>query len=571
MRLTGGEILLRALKIEKVPYVYGIVGGRFMSFLREVSQDPSIHYIGTRHEASAAHMAAATFHSTGQMGVCLGEMGPGCGNLVPGVLSAFNNNIPMIVMTSNNSNNRTYPFRGMFMEFDAENLFKPITKWNAVVRDPATIPELVRWAFREALTGKPGPVHLDFTADALATAVELDEEIFDMVPQQYRAIGRSRGDDEQLEKAAGLLAQAERPFLVAGGGVIASEAVSEFRQLATMLGAPSTATQMGLGAVSETDPQYIGQGGIIGGHAIPQGLQEADVVLAVGCRFSSWLWGSQGPLAHGKSGQKIIHIDIDPSVVGKLNRVEVGLLGDAKAILRELIQVVDGRVEKVSKKQEWTHNLVNTYKGYREELAHLTVEDQTIMHPARAAKEIGEFLPEDALVVFDGGHTTFWSNDFTPIREPRTRFHDPGNAQLGYGTPYAHAIKLLQPDRPVFSITGDGSFGFTIQELDTARRYGIQVVHILHNNAAWGVQQNSQRKMYNYEFGVELEGTNYAEIAKGFGCYGERVTSPEEIKPAIKRAMESGLPAVLDIQVCFDPHPCMKYMGAVSGVGKKDK
>jgi thiamine pyrophosphate-dependent acetolactate synthase large subunit-like protein len=568
MKMTGGEILLRCLKIEKVPFVFGIVGGRFMSFLRQVSLEPTMEYVGTRHEAPAAHMAAAVFHSTGKMGVCLGEMGPGSVNLVPGVQSAYNNNIPMIVMTSNNPNRSSYPFHGMFMDFDAENLFKPITKWNAVVRDGKRIPELVQWAFREALSGKPGPVHLDFSADALAHTVDIDESVFDVVPSHYRVISRPRSSAKEIKVAAEILMTSERPLLLAGGGVIASGATEEFRQLAKTLKAPATATQMGIGVVSSTDPDYIGQGGIIGGHSIPRALQEADVVLAVGCRFSSWLWGKNGPLSPGGPTQKIIHIDIDPSVIGKLTRVEVGLQGDAKLILKDIIDALYLQNYQ-SAEREWTRSLVETYRAYREELTGLMYDDQPVLHPALLANEIGEFLPEQSLVVFDGGHTTFWSNDFTPIQEPRTRFHEPGNSQLGYGTPYAHAIKLLHPDRPVFSITGDGSFGFTLQELDTARRYGIQVVHIIHNNSAWGIQQSSQRNMYNYSYGVELSETNYADIARGFGCYGERITDIAEIKPALKRALASGLPAVIDVEVRFEPHPAKKYIGAMSSAGLK--
>ncbi len=570
MKMSGGEILLNTLKIENIPFVYGIVGGRFMSFLKAVSEEPSMEYVGTRHEASAAHMAAATFHSTGKMGVCLGEMGPGSINLAPGVLSAFNNNIPMLVMTSNNSTGGTYPFKGMFMDFDAENIFKPMTKWNAVVRDAKRIPELVQWAFREALSGKPGPVHLDFTADALSSIVDVDESIFIVTPNQYRITSRSRATSEDINKAVELLLKAERPLLLAGGGVVVSGATNEFRQLAEMLKAPATATQMGIGAVSSTDPNYIGQGGIIGGNAIPRALEEADVVLAVGCRFSSWLWGKNGSLAQGGEKQHIIHIDIDPSVIGKLNRVELGLQGDAKAILTDLIEALHSRNINITERL-WMRSLLDTYNQYRNVLNQMTQEETPIMHPARLAKEIGDFLPKDALVVFDGGHTTFWSNDFTPIEEPRTRFHEPMNGQLGFGTPYAHAIKLLHPDRPVINITGDGSFGFTIQELDTARRYGIQVIHIIHNNAAWGIQQSSQRKLYNYEFGVDLSETNYAEIARGFGCYGERISRPEEIKPALERAINSGLPAVIDVEVFFESHPAKKYLGAVSSVEAKVK
>jgi acetolactate synthase-1/2/3 large subunit len=184
------------------------------------------------------------------------------------------------------------------------------------------------------------------------------------------------------------------------------------------------------------------------------------------------------------------------------------------------------------------------------------------MHPAALAAEIGAALPADAFAVYDGGHTTFWSNDLTPALEPRTRFHEPGMAHLGFGIPYAHALKLLFPDRPVRNITGDGAFAFTLQELDTARRLGLNVVHVIHNNSAWGVVGAGQRRA-GFELGIALEGTDYVAIAKGFGCHAARVSRREEVAPALERALASGLPAVIDAHVRFEPHPGLpRFAGA---------
>jgi acetolactate synthase-1/2/3 large subunit len=292
----------------------------------------------------------------------------------------------------------------------------------------------------------------------------------------------------------------------------------------------------------------------LGGKAIVRALTEADVVLVVGCRLTSWMWDGKGPLVRGWPTQKVIHVDISPSVIGKNTLVEVGIEGDAKAVLTDLLSAVQERKEPV-RGRAWTRYLVEIYHHYREQLEHLASDrSQSVMHPATLAKAVGEFIPDDALVVFDGGHTAFWSNDFTPILHPRTRFFEQGMGILGFGVPYAHAIKKLYPDRPVFHITGDGSFGFALQELDTARRYGWPVIHIIHNNEAWGIIKAGQLKRYGYAIGSDLSGTHYAEIAKSFGCYGERVTDPDQIQPALRRAVESGLPAVLDCLVRFEPH-----------------
>ena len=189
------------------------------------------------------------------------------------------------------------------------------------------------------------------------------------------------------------------------------------------------------------------------------------------------------------------------------------------------------------------------------------------MHPAALAQALGRALPADALAVFDGGHTTFWSNDLTPVFAPRTRFHDPGMSQLGFGLPYALALKLLHPGRAVLNITGDGAFGFTLQELDTARREKLAVINVIHNNASWGIIRAGQRAALDFELGTSLEGTDYAAIARGFGCHGETVNRAEEVAPALQRAFASGLPAVLDCRTRFVPHPCLPIFGSMNRFG----
>ncbi|HEX6723593.1 MAG TPA: thiamine pyrophosphate-dependent enzyme, partial [Burkholderiaceae bacterium] len=201
------------------------------------------------------------------------------------------------------------------------------------------------------------------------------------------------------------------------------------------------------------------------------------------------------------------------------------------------------------------------------QLAALAEEPGAVMHPAALASAIGRALPDDALAVYDGGHTTFWSNDLTPVHAVRTRFHDPGMSHLGFGLPYALALQLAHPQRPVFHLTGDGSFGFTLQELDTARRHELPVITLVHNNEAWGVIRAGQRKQFDFEFATSLEGTDYAAIARGFGCHGETVTQVQEVAPAIARARASGLPAVIDCRTRFVPHPCMPAFASMNRFG----
>jgi acetolactate synthase-1/2/3 large subunit len=564
MQLTGAEALVRSLLPEKVPYVFGVVGGKLNGFLYALSRTPAIRYVGTRHEGSGPLMAAAIAAASGRMCVAIGEMGPGSSNLVSTAGVAYNNNLPLLLITSNNLHACSYPNRGMFMELETRDLFRPVTKWNAVVHDGRRIPELVRTAFREAQSGRPGPVHLDVPQDAFITRYDYDAAAFDVEPENYRVTAGPRAPAELTEKAADLLAQARRPLLLAGGGVARAGASALFRELADLLKAPATTTQMGLGVVASDAPCFVGHGGIIGGSAIGRAFDEADLVLAVGCRFSSWLWDDKGPLV--RPGCKLININVDPGSIGRVVRHDVGLLADARLALADLLPAVKQRLKEPTA-PEWRDSLAAAYGDYRDKLAALAADRGKVMHPAAVAQEIARFMPRDALVTYDGGHTSFWSNDFTPVHEARTRFHDPGMSQLGFGTPYAVALKLHYPDRPVFNIIGDGAFGFTIQELDTARRYGLPIVNIIHNNASWGIIKAGQRKAFDFMLGADLTDTNYAEIATGFGCHGEVVTKVENVGPALQRALDSGLPAVVDCHVRFEAHPAMPNFGKMNSYG----
>ena len=215
----------------------------------------------------------------------------------------------------------------------------------------------------------------------------------------------------------------------------------------------------------------------------------------------------------------------------------------------------------------WRESLRAVRARYVDTLASMAEEREPVMHPAALAQAIAAALPTDALVVFDGGHTTFWSNDMTPVHDPRTRFHEPGMSHLGFGLPYGIALQLQAPDRPVLNITGDGSFGFTLNELDTARRAGAPVVTVIHNNEAWGIIRSGQKAQLGFEFGTGLEGTDYAGIARGFGCFGERIEHADDIAPAMARAFASGLPAVLDCRTRFVPHPASPMFGAMNRFG----
>lgn len=563
LRLTAGAALARTLVACGVRDVFGIAAGKLAPFLAAVGEDERLTHLGVRHEAAATWMAAATYAATGRIAVAYGESGPGSHNLVSALGTAYNNNLAALVITSGVPSALARPYEGMVMETDNMRLFSASTRWGAVVRDPERIPALVHRALRAALTGRPGPVHLEVPADVLGAEAEYRVAELDL-PLERVLPARTAADPDAVAVAAELLAGAERPLVIAGGGVARAFAEDELCAVVDALGAAATATQMGLGAVSTEDPNFIGHGGVIGGDAVLRAFAEADVVLAVGCRFSSWLWDGRRPAIRGE----LVHIDVDPEIAGRAVPGGTGLAGDARLVLQQLLAALEGTAaggsadgRRSAADPEWRAGLAAERAEWRAAYLAAADDGDAPVHPAVLAAELGRALPADALVTYDGAHTSFFSNDFTPATTPRTRFHEPGMGHLGFGIPYANALKAAFPDRPVVNITADGAFGFTLQELDTARRYGLNAVHVIHNNSAWGVIRLGQKRA-GFELGTDLAGTDHVAIARAFGCHAERIERREDVAPALQRALAAGAPAVIDVTTRLVPHPGLPRFGA---------
>jgi acetolactate synthase-1/2/3 large subunit len=560
--LTASEAIVAGLVAAGVSDLFGIAGGKFAPLLAAIDREPRLRFTGTRHEAAAAFMATAVAHRTGRPAACVAEMGPGALNLASGLDTAYTNHLPVIALTVGTPARLSGPAHGQLMELDAASVFGAVTKWRATLSHPERTGELLARALSEALGGGRGPVHVELGYDVLASAASAGSagEIARWVAAATE-IDRPQPDPDALARAAGLLRESRRPLIVAGGGVVASEGGAELRALAALLDAPVIVTQMGIGLLADDDPSLVGQGGLVFGEQVLRALREADVVLAAGCRFSSWLWDGAHPAGADNPAQRLIHLDIERAEIGRLRPADVALVGDARAGLGRLLDALgDGG----SADPEWRVGLADERAAYVERLGELGRDGDPgeLMHPAQLARALGEAIPGDALVVYDGAHTSFWSNDLTPVSAPRTRFHDPGSGHLGFGVPYAHALALLEPGRPVIEITGDGAFGFSVAELDTAVRLGLRVVHVIHDNQAWGVISFSQRRL-GFSLGTDLPGTDYAAIARGFGAHGERVDTLDEVGPALARALAAPGPSVIDARVSFVPHPGLPRFGAM--------
>jgi acetolactate synthase I/II/III large subunit len=542
------------LKKHGVRFVAGVPAGQLVGVMDALGRDREITYVTTRHEEAAGHMADAISRVTNSVGVCFGTTGPGATNLLPGVAAAAADNIPLLALTGNNQSFLVYPAHDNLQDGDHLALYRPITKWNAVLRDADRAPELVERAFRAALSGRPGAVHLDIPVD-----VGFQRRRFEIDRSPAQLPGRPLGDPDLIGRAAIALLSAERPLLLAGGGVVRSGATEAFRALVQLTSFPATTTLMGLGVIPPDHPSNIGSGGWYGGEAALKAMQEADVILAVGCKFSTWTVIDKPPRYPRRSGQTLIQIDIDPEMLGKNARIDLGIAGDARRVLEELAQALRG--SRFAADPGWKAALGAERDRYRALVS--SIADQRAVgaeappNEAAVARALAAIIDREAIVAFDGGQIMEWTHTFIPVREPNNgHLFNPGMGHLGFGQPFANAAKLAHPEREVVNIAGDGGFGCTVQELETAARYGLNVINVVCNDSAWGMYKPIEEQVFqNPRMGTRLTEVNFARVGEGFGCYGERVTRLEDLGAAFVRARASGKPAVLDVPVRFTPHP----------------
>jgi acetolactate synthase-1/2/3 large subunit len=411
------------------------------------------------------------------------------------------------------------------------------------------MPQLTQLAIRSAVSGRPGPVYLDLPSDVLCDKMDTDASPV-LPPERYRATTPPVADERLIQKAAKMLAKADWPLIHPGGGVLRSGAWEEVKELAEYLSAPVSASVGARGAIPEDHPLCL----------IPPGLgaitaqTKADVVLLVGSRLGDMdFWGR--PPFWGEGGkQRFIQIDIEPQNIGLNRPVDLALLGDAKATLRALIKAV----RKQTKPRRETPQLKEARQAQKTWLdgwKEGANSNKVPIHPLRLMQEVREFFPRQAICAVDGGNTAVWAIYQNRIYEPRSFLWAGDSGHLGTGVPYAIGAKLARPKTPVYCITGDGSFGFNAMEMETAAREKLPIIVIIANDKAWGMIKGVQKAGYQERYcGVDFSDARYDKLAESLGCYGERVTKPTQIKPALKRAVNSGLPAVLDVIVNAEVH-----------------
>ncbi len=528
-KIDGGTLVAKALKAEGVKYLFGLFGGHIASILAGSNRE-GIKIIDVRHEQAAGHAAEGWARVTGQLGVAVVTAGPGVTDVVTAVANAFQAGSPMLVLAGRSPVGSFE--KGPLQEMDHLEFMKPITKWARTVYETKRIPEYISIAYKYALAGKPGPVFLECPVDVLNTMVEESEVVFPN-PGKSRTTSKVLGNPELVKEAAELLIKAHRPVVMAGNTVYWSQASRELQQFIETINAPVFLNGMGRGCISADHPQIFV-------YSRRFALSQADITVLIGTAIDFRLSYGAPPLFN-RDG-KVIQIDIDQTEIGHNRPVDVGILGDTKEVLKQLIAELVQRG--VPKRSEWLEK-VRADEAERIKAQEPFMNSDAIpIHPCRLLREVRNFLDRDAIVVGDGGDIVSFAAQILKIYYPG-HWLDPGKLGcLGVGTGFAIAAKLAKPDKQVLIVHGDGAFGLNAMEFDTMVRHDIPVVSVIGNNRAWNPISKGRESLAR---GLGL--ARYDKVVEALGGHGEFVEKPEEIRPALERAFASGLPACVNVMI----------------------
>jgi acetolactate synthase-1/2/3 large subunit len=535
VKMSGAKALIESLKKQKVEVIFGIPGGYVLP-IYDVLYDSDIKHILMRHEQCAAHAADGYARASGRVGVCMSTSGPGATNLVTGIANAYMDSSPIIAFTGNVP--RAFIGKDAFQETDIVGVTTPITKCNFQITSAKEIHKIVKTAFYVASTGRPGPVLVDLPKD---TQTEVDNMEFDNGVSLRGYKPNVEPHPLQIEKAVKLLIQAERPVIVAGGGVITSGASREILALAELLVAPVSTTLMGKGCIPENHPLSLGMLGMHGTIAANKIVPEADVLLAVGMRFTDRSTGKAETFCRDA---KIIHIDIDSAEIGKNIRPHVPIVADAKIALK----AIQDRLVKSFRKKErstWMSRVQEQKKQQAE------MENKDGMTPMHLLAELRKILPENAIITTEVGQNQMWAALYLKSYKPRTFISSGGLGTMGFGFPASLGAKVACPNVPVVDIAGDGSFVMTEQDLASSVACKIPVTVIVLNNSVLGMVAQWQRLFYNRRYsGIDLgKNPDFVKLAEAYGAQGVRVGSPEEFVKAVKAAIKSDVTTVVDVPI----------------------
>lgn len=574
-KMRAVRYLVEQAHLEDVKYFFGMQGGGISPLFNELYDYPHIKTVLSRHEQGATFEATGYAMVTGKAQMAGGTVGPGAVNIISGLHTAYQNSIPVLAIV----NNAAGPNFGKMSVQDATGwgprtmshvaMAEPVTKWTKLIFSPELVPEAVRRAFRIMYAGRPGPVLLDICFDAFMP--EVDEKV--LSPDAYRPVCRVAGDPSKIREAAELLVQAENPAILAGGGVARAEAFPELLELSELLSAPVATTLMGKSAFPEDHPLALGCIGFFGHDSANQTLRKGntDILLAVGTvfhQYATWNWAADF------CGDRLIQVDIDPTEVGKNYRTSVGIVGDAKLVLADLVEHVKQLLSRMEsgkrksledRKTERKHQVLklkDESKYYREDEM---VSKSRPIKPQRALKELREFLNKDAIVFADAGNNLTWTERYLQTYLPRTFLADGGHTSMGASLALAIGAKLAEPRKQVVDVIGNAGFHMLCKEVVTASTYEIPVVWFILNDRMLGAIAHFVGKfghggMYPPEryasTGPDLYDMDFVKFAEACHVRGERVEDPAEIKRALANAFNSGKPSIIDVDIDPDElHP----------------
>jgi len=543
-KMSGAQALIESLKREKVDVMFGISGGALLP-IHDVLYDSGIRHILARHEQGAAHAADGYARASGRAGVCMATSGPGATNIVTGLANAYLDSSPVIALTGQvptYSDNTAYMIgRDAFQEADIIGITTPITKYNVQVKSAAEIPKAVRMTFHIATTGRPGPALIDLPKDTQTGKAEMDFSV-NLQIRGYKP--NLEPHPLQIKKAVKLLLKAERPMVLAGGGVNISNASPELLQLAELLMTPVATTFMGKSCFPENHPLSIGNIGMHGTMLANKLILEADVLLAVGTRFQD---RSTGTLDTFCPDAKIIHIDIDAAEIGKNVDVEVPIVADAKTTLKLIHQQLVNKIKKKGDDNLWVKRVKEVKDKY---LSELDLGKGELTSP-KVLKELRKLLPENAIIATEVGQNQMWAALHFQTIKPRTFISSGGLGTMGFGFPASLGAKVARPECPVVDIAGDGSFRMTEQELGTSVTEDIPVIVIVLNNSVLGMVAQWQRLFYKSRYAAVKLGNvpDFAKLAQAYGAEGVRIGSLNEFSDAIKKALNCEVTTVIDVPI----------------------
>ena len=528
MQLNGSQIVLECLKEQGVDTIFGYPGGSILNIYDELyKQSDDFLHIRTSHEQGAAHAADGYARSTGKVGVCFATSGPGATNLVTGIATAYMDSVPMVAITCNVN----LPLLGKdtFQEADIAGITMPITKHGYIVKDVRELADTLRKAFKIASTGRPGPVIVDITKDVTAKSCE-----FKKIKKVADKSAIKTYTDDNINVTIKMLKAAKRPFIYVGGGAIISGASKEVLEFAEKFDCPVCDTLMGKGAFDGTHPLYTGMIGMHGTKASNYGVSECDLLVTLGARFSDRVTGNTKTFA---SKAKILQIDIDAAEINKNIRTSYSIVGDLKEVLSE----INAKLDQMDH-TEWKEKI----NGYKEKFP-LSYQTDKLTCPY-IIETLYKLTQGDAIISTDVGQHQMWTAQYYKFRKPRTFLTSGGLGTMGYGLGACIGAKVGNPDKVCVNITGDGCFRMNMQELATASGYGLPIVEIIINNRVLGMVRQWQTLFYekHYSQTVFEDKVDYCMVAKALGCEAVRITKKEEVEPALKKALSSKVPVVLD-------------------------